>query len=243
MDALWVHFMQHPEDFPLLETQAALKKVDVPDFRNKLEKGHDFYSEDNETDRTWLGGGRVNSAPWVGALAAVFLLSLLLNLFRSPVETELTPAIAKINPTHLISPDVSRSTTDNLTELEKGLYRAYLLSISGNLDAAISEYEMLAGHGEPGLSWIRFNLAVVHYNAGNYSVSAGFFRDVDCTKIFEEPGRTGSCNWFKTNSFVAAGDLELAWEAGNRTMEQSIFYRNDAINLLRKIRYVMQKDY
>jgi hypothetical protein len=242
VDALWIQLMQHPEHFSLLETQAALKKIDVADFRTKLEAGYLFFSNDNSKRKKWLWRDGESKTPWISALAAVILITLLLNLFRTSVEIDLSPALAQIHASHLVSPDVSRSSTDDMTELERGLYRAYLLSVSGNLDGAISEYESLTGQQEPGLSWIRYNLAIVHYNTGNYLSSAGLFREVDCTAIFKEPGRSGTCNWFKTNSFVAAGDLELALESGKQTMEQSVYYRNDAIDMLRKIRYVLEKD-
>ncbi len=237
IDALWARMMQQPEYFHLLETQAAMKKIQVPDFREKLESGYNFFPDEDESGRSQV---RENRVVWAGALAAVVVITLLLNVFRSTVETELSPAIAQIHASQLIAPDVSRSSTENMTDLERGLYRAYLLSVSGNQEGAKSEYEMLAGHGEPGLSWIRYNLAIVHYNAGDYHASAGYFRQVDCS-MFEEPGRTESCYWFKTNSLVAAGDLEQAWEAGNRTLDQSGYYQDDAIELLRKIRYVLDQ--
>lgn len=40
IDALWVHLMQNPDHYELLETQAALKKIDIPYFRKKIGNGH-----------------------------------------------------------------------------------------------------------------------------------------------------------------------------------------------------------
>ncbi len=234
VDALWVHLMQHPEHYSLLETQAALKKIDVPEFREKLAEGYDFNQDD---DVSGQGLVRESRTAWAGALAAVILITLLVNVFRSTVETELAPAVSEIHPVQLISPDVSRSSMDGMSAFDRGLYRAYLLSVSGDLGGALAEYELLTGTGDPGRNWVRYNQAILHFNKGAYAVSAGYFTQVDCAGL-DHADRKESCYWFKTNSYVAAGDLGRAWEAGNSTLELSGYYQNDAIELLRKIRYI-----
>jgi tetratricopeptide (TPR) repeat protein len=236
VDALWVYLMQHPEYYSLLETQAALKRIDIPEFREKLADGHDFNRYGDDSDR---GLVRESRTAWAGALAAVLVITLLINVFRSTVETELAPAISQIHPAQLISPDVSRSSTEDLSGFDRGLYRAYLLSISGNLDDALAEYEQLSGVDEPERSWVRYNQAILHFNRGDHAASARLFEQVDCSGL-DHAGRTESCYWFKTNSFVAYGDLERAWDAGNKTLERAGFYQHDAIEMLRKIRHIRE---
>ncbi len=235
IDALWVLLMQHPGYYAMLETQAAMKRVQVPEFRKKLEEGHDFYPDDDEPGK---GMVRESKTPWAAALAAVFLLALFLNLFRTSVESELSPAVSQIHTSHLISPDISRSSTDNMSELEQGLYRAYLLSVSGDLSSAISEYEQLAGVGDPGYNWVQYNLAILLYNFGEHQVSSEHFDRVDCGML-GHTARRESCYWFKANSYVAAGELERAWNAGNSALERPGYYQDNTIELLRKIRYVL----
>ena len=235
IDALWVRLMQHPGYYVMLETQAAMKRVNVPEFRKKLENGHDFYPDDDEPGK---GMVRESKTMWVAALAAVFLLALFLNLFRTSVESELSPAVSQIHTSHLISPDISRSSTDNMSELEQGLYRAYLLSVSGDLSSAISEYEQLAGFVDPGYNWVQYNLAILLYNFGEHQVSSEHFDRVDCGML-GHTARRESCYWFKANSYVAAGELERAWNAGNSALERPGYYQDNTIELLRKIRYVL----
>ncbi len=236
IDALWVRLMQHPGYYVMLETQAAMKRVNVPEFRKKLENGHDFYPDDDEPGK---GMVRESKTMWVAALAAVFLLALFLNLFRTSIESELSPAISQIHTSHLISPDISRSSTDNMSELEQGLYRAYLLSVSGDLSSAISEYEQLAGFVDPGYNWVQYNLAILLFNSGEYLASSEHFSRVDCGML-GHTARRESCYWFKANSYVAAGNLEQAWSAGNSALELPGYYRDEIIELLRKIRYVLE---
>lgn len=237
IDALWVRLMRHPEYFAMLETQAAMKQVRVPEFRKKLEEGHDFYPDD---DTPGKGMVRESKTLWATALAAVFLMALFLNLFRTSVDTELSPSISQIHTSHLISPDISRSSTDEMSGLEQGLYRAYLLSVSGDLSSAILEYEKLSGAGKTGYNWIQYNLAILLFNSGEYQASLEHFDRVDCGML-GHTARRESCYWFKANSYVAAGDLERAWSAGKSALERPGYYQDDTIELLRKIRHVLDK--
>lgn len=236
-DAMWVRLMQQPEYYAMLETQAAMKRIQVPEFRKQLEEGHDFNPDDNEPGK---GMVRESKTLWVAALAAIFLLALFLSLFRTSVETELSPALSQIHTSHLISPDISRSSTDNMSELEQGLYRAYLLSVSGDLSSAISEYEQLAVVGDTGYNWIQYNLAILLFNSGEYQTSSEHFGRVDCGEL-GHTARRESCYWFKANSYVATGSLERARSAGNSALERPGYYRDDIIALLRKISYVLEK--
>ncbi len=236
-DALWVRLMQQPEYYAMLETQAAMKRIKVPEFRRKLEEGHDFNPDDDEPGK---GMVRESKTLWITALAAVFLLALFLSLFRTSAETELSPAISQIHTSHLISPDISRSSTDNMSELEEGLFRAYMLSVSGDLSSAISEYEKLAGVGDPGYNWVQYNLAILLYNSGDYRASSEHFDRVDCGEL-GHTARRESCYWFKANSYVATGSLERARSAGISALERPGYYRDDTIELLRKISYVLEK--
>ncbi len=236
-DHLWILLMQNPEYYPLLETQAAMKRTDVEKIRKKLERKDDESLNDNDP---YSGFVRDSKTPWVAALAAVVLVALLLNIFRSPVDTSIRPLIDEIHSANLIAPDISRSPASEIPEYKQGLYRAYLLSLSGNSDGAIMEYERLLESDNINRDWVSYNLAIMHYNSGNYTASADLFQSVDCVQL-NGAVRTESCYWLMTNSFLAINDLERARESAGIVLERGSEYQQEAIDLLRKIRYVQQE--
>lgn len=233
-DDLWIRLMEHPEYYSLLETRAAMKKIDPVALRKKIErKGHSSPDDDDEPS-----GNRVyeRKTPWIAALAAALILAVFLNLFRSSVETEIRPPVSEIHSAHLFTPDISRSAADTATELELRLQRAYLLSVSGNYADAIAEYGELLDTSGLMQNRINYNLGIVLYNSGDFSASANRFLEVDCLEL-ADPLRTESCYWFTANSLVASGDFDHARHFAEKILENGAFYHNDAIELLKKIRY------
>lgn len=233
-DDLWIRLMEHPEYYSLLETRAAMKKIDPIALRKKIErKGHSSPDDDDEPP-----GNRVfeRKTPWIAALAAAVILAVFLNLFHSSVDTEIRPPVTEIHSAHLFTPDISRSATETGTELERGLQRAYLLSVSGNHADAITEYGKLLDTSGLMQNRINYNLGIVLYNSGDFSASANRFLEVDCLEL-ADPLRTESCYWFTANSLVASGDFDRAGHFAEKILENGAFYHNDAIDLLRKIRY------
>ncbi len=238
IDHLWVLLMQNPEYYPLLETQAAMKRMDVEEIRRKLENKDDDGSTDDQ--EPYSGFVNESKTPWVSALAAVVIIAVLLNIFRSPVETEIRPLIDEIHTTNLIAPDISRSTATEMSNFEQALYRAYLLSLSGNAKGAIAEYEQLLDYNDIKRNWVDYNLAIIYYNTGQHLNSAELFQTVDCEQL-DGNVRVESCYWFMTNSFLAVNNLERARESAEIILQKGSIYQHDAIDLVRKIQYFQEK--
>ncbi len=238
IDHLWVLLMQNPEYYPLLETQAAMKRMDVDKIRRKLEEKDDDDSLDDQ--EPYSGFVKDSKTPWVTALAAVVVIAVLLNIFRNPVETVIHPLIDEIHTANLVAPDISRSAASEMSNFEQVLYRAYLLSLSGNTDGAIEEYERLLEYDEIKRNWVNYNLAIMYYNTGQHLTSAELFQAVDCEQL-DGTVRAESCYWFMTNSFLAVNDLERARESAEIVLQRGSIYRQDAIELLRKIQYMQEK--
>ncbi len=237
-DHLWVLLMQNPEYYSLLETQAAMKRMDVDKIRRKLEMKDDDSPDGNEP---YTGFVKDNKIPWIATLAAVIIIALFLNIFRSSVETKITPMISEIHTVNLLAPDISRSSTDDMSEFEQSLYRAYLMSISGNINGAIEEYEQLLVSNDIKPDLVNYNLAIMYYNSKDYVSSAERFQLVDCTHLNGDV-LAESCYWFMTNSFLAINDLDRARDSASMVLGVEGYYQQDAIDLLRKIRYVQQNE-
>ncbi len=236
IDKLWARLLQNPDEYKLLKTQAGLKKIQLDQLRNLREPEDPYQTAGRPPVHGWVTGSRIS---WIAALAAVLAITLFLYLFRSNVETGISPPLSEINPVNLVAPDITRSSSEEMSEFEQGLYRAYMLTVSGETDEAITEYEQLL-HDEPHSHLINYNLGILYFNKGDTRASVSRFRKVDCTKL-QETTRTESCYWFKTNTLVSAGDMNGAKEFAKKTREMRGYFEKDAFDLLIKIQYQQEK--
>ncbi len=221
IDELWAHLLQYPEYYSHLKIQAGLKKK----HRNRLK-------EKNLKEKTKK---RIPIKPSLTiALAAVIVIALFLFLYRSHMNSVIKPPLKEFSLLHLVTPDVTRSSADQLPDLQQSFHNAFLLSVSGDIDGALATYKRLLEE-ETNHDAVKFNMAILYYNRKNYPKAASLFARISCSELngfsYEE-----SCYWLKTNSFLATSDLQQAVQSASRTVQLRGNYRNEAFELLMKMK-------
>lgn len=221
VDALWIQLLRYPEYYRYLKTQAALKK--------QYRKNHTPHN---------IGLGRklisASTAPWIATAAALLLVFLLYSIFRITYTPQINPVMNEINLLHLISPDVTRSSTqESLSEEEQLLQNAFSLSIAGDINRAIGIYKSLE-EDEHYRNTVLFNQGILYYNVGNYSDAVSAFNQTAC-RDFSDNLYTEQCFWFLTNSYIAIEEFERARETAQQTRASNGIYRNDADVLLKRL--------
>lgn len=220
-ELLWAEMLQHPEYFPLFKTQANLKKRHL-DNKRKTNR-HGVVLSIIQDKRSW-----------VFALSAVILITLLINLYRNQVALQEPYYLEKIEMLHLISPEVNRSSTGQLTTIEQHLQNTFLLAVSGEEEKALGEYQELLKEKSHQDS-INYNLAILYFNMDDYHASASAFRQVNCSFFGEDPRLVESCLWFKTKSYLANQNPEKAADSARRILELEGPRREDAYEVLKMI--------
>ncbi len=220
VDRLWVDLLQYPEYYPLLRTEAALKK--------RVDRKEDMRSVRGGT-RPWS----YKRNTWIYALSAIILLAMLTHLYQSQVAPDLPTAIDEIEVIHLISPEVTRSGSEAANEIDEGLNHAFLLSVSGKTEAAIQQYQSLSGETDY-RDVVNYNLAILYFNLERYSLSVSYFEQTNCHN-FEESQQIESCLWFKTNSYLAIEDINMAEAMAIQTRDMDGYFRAEASSVLGKI--------
>lgn len=220
-DELWEHMLKHPEFHDYMKVQAGLRK-------QYLDSGKDPGRDDGNSVKE-------DKTPWYVAIAAVIIITLLLNIFRSTVDHEINPVIDEIPLSYLITPDIERSSNNDLSDLDNRLMEIYFSAVSGSLQEAITQYEDLLNHTDGTHKHnLLFNIGVLHFNDSNYKASAEALGGVDCKTTYHSV-RKDRCLWIKINSFLAVEDHAKAAEYASKLAESSNTYHRDAINLLQKM--------
>lgn len=226
VDALWAELMEHPEHYPLLKTEAGLRKY----HKNKEDNGK------GGSNRRIVSEDKI---PWVIALAASLLLTILLNVFSGRVETSIEPALSEFSLVYIIAPDVTRSSAESSVAFEDNVNHIYQLVLSGSYEEAISHYEQLPVTDVFSRNWINYNLGILYYNSGDHTSSAGHFREVECHQL-RYAVSAGSCYWLKTNSYIAVQDYEQARVFAYKAMETGDIHNSQLVEIARKLNYYLQ---
>lgn len=227
VDALWSELLEHPEHYPLLKTEAGLRKY------HRIKKR---CRKEDDTDRRIVSEDKI---PWVIALAASLLVTLLLNVFSDKAGTSIEPALSEISLVYMLAPDVTRSSAERTEALEEKINHIYQkLVLTGRFEEAISHYEELHVADVFSRNWIHYNLGILHYNNGNYGSSAGHFEKVECDQLGVNVS-AGICYWLKTNSFIAIQDYERARLFAYKAIETGDIQNNQLIETARKLDYYL----
>ena len=220
-DELWEYMLENPEFYKYLKIQAGLRKKQMDDKNDPGNKPGKMVKEDKK--------------PWLVALAAVILITLMFNFFRSGNDAEINPVTDSIPLAYLITPEVERSSDEALSVLESRLMDIYFDAVSGSAENAIAQYEELVPQADDTKKQtIYYNLGVLNFNAGNYTASAHALENVGCEASFNNV-RADRCLWIKMNSFLAVDDRNEATVYAQKLAEISSSYQEDAINLLGQI--------
>ena len=226
VDALWAEIMEHPEYYPLLKTEAGLRKY----HKNKNDDGK------GGSNRRIVSEDKI---PWIIALAASVLVTLLLNIFSSKVDTSIEPALSEISLVYMLAPDVTRSSAERSEAFEDNVNHIYQLVLTGRYEEAISHYKQLSVTDVFSKNWINYNLGILYYNSGNHASSAVHFGEVDCHQLGETVP-AGLCYWLKTNSFIADQDYERALVFAYKAMESGDIHSSQLVETARKLNYYLQ---
>ncbi len=225
-DKLWIQLLENPEYYPLFKTEAGLRKR---------------YIEKTQLDKSEINDSSLFDAKrsWIIALAALLLLALFIILFRSQIETEIKPVVTEISLLHLVSPDVTRSSADQLSEFDQALHHSFQLTVIGEREKAISGYLELLGTSDTpeNQAVLNYNLGISYYNIGDYEASSQYFLNVDCPKL-NDLAYIESCFWLRTNSFLAIQDYDRAHDSAVNTLNMNGPYRDDAYDLLDKLKSI-----
>lgn len=227
VDALWAEIMEHPEHYPLLKTEAGLRKY----HKNNKNSG-----KEDDADRRIVSEDKI---PWIIALAASLLVTILLNVFSARVDTSIEPALSEISLVYILAPNVTRSSAERSEAHEDNINHTYELVLTGNYEEAIAHYEQLPVTDVFSKNWINYNLGILHYNRGNHASSAGHFREVSCHQL-RDAVSAGSCYWLKTNSFIAVQDYEQARVFAYKAMETGDIHNSQLVEIARKLNYYLQ---
>ena len=225
-DELWECMLENPEFYNYLKIQAGLRKKQIENKNDPGNKPRNVIKEDKK--------------PWIVALAAVILITLMFNFFRSGNDAEINP-VTNIPLAYLITPEVERSSDEALSALESRLMDIYFDAVSGSAENAIAQYEELVPQADDTKKQtIYYNLGILNFNAGNYIASAHALENVGCEASFNNV-RADRCLWIKMNTFIAVDARNEATVYAKKLAEISSSYQEDAIHLLGQINSQMKE--
>lgn len=219
IDRLWAQLLEHPKFYTLLKTEAGLKKL----YKQKS-------LEQSRKKKKSIKIPAKNTI--IIVLAAVILLFIFFNLFRSGMQSEVSPELTSINVMNLVSPDVTRTSSDPLSLADQKMQQAFVHALSNDSDEAIATYrELLESEVAVNENAVNYNLAILYFNRGDYGASAKAFENVECA-VVDRSVNIAACYWFKANSYLAGGDLEKAKDMVNKTIQMNGLYSDEARYLL-----------
>jgi len=224
VDRLWAELLENPEYYQILRTRATLQK--------QYEQQSGNPSSTKEMITTWNQRNKRTLATLI-TMAAMLLIALFATQHSWHGPADVSSHLSEIKPLHLISPEVTRSSESDMSLPEIKLQNAYLFSLSGDFEMAITEYQDLK---EQGLypDTISYNLGITYFNTGDYRNAAVFLSEANCNN-FSQQSLQENCYWFRTKAYLADGNSEEARKSAEATLEIGERWNSGAYEILEEI--------
>lgn len=232
---LWEQLLQRPDYIELLETELGVKSI--METRSSSSGNTDEASSDeqNATIHYLLKSGK-----WLAAAAAVAVLVIAINLLQHDTNQTIEDLTVKeIDVSqNLSSAPILRSQKTALPPSDSLLNRGFQEAISGNMSAAMQEYNKIIENYSNKTAAVQayLNKGIIQYNSGNFGESITSFKAVlDNANDDNKPIVTEKAYWYLGNAYLNIEKLTEAREAIHKVYSLDGIYHESASRLLEKL--------
>jgi tetratricopeptide (TPR) repeat protein len=234
IDQLWGKFIEKPEYFELLKTEAHARKY----FQKKM-RG----DTPAEEKGFWSSNVVMSYKNWIYTLAAVLIIFVLFQLTTvsstAGLQSEL---LGSISPHEMVTVEIYRTTEPGFERLDIEINKGYEAAVSGRLDESKEHFlHVLDSDPTPAQKAVaNLNMGILFFNNADFEEASAAFKTV--TENENLSAFTLEKGWWYLGQSLARQDyLDDARQAVNKAYQLDGLFRQEAELLLKILDEILDK--